>query len=339
MSANYTLYITDLSTFPNFVNFTLARLSSMIPACLWFIAFYLFKDEEKIPSHIWLLISTYLIARGAGIFLIQQNFVSFTFTMYIISAVIPLIIMIGLSFHAIYIALSGYKTDLIENRRKLRLYFIIAASFLIIITRLIGSGSAYYAMYLGSWTGTIASGPLNTLVVTLALAFSLTLFIFGFNINSQFKYVLENHSTKLPIADVSKRRVLKSDNKLIDKIEQKLIVEKLYQKPGLTVEQFANEIGVHRNKLRKLITNYYGVKNFNQFLNQYRLKQVVHELQSTDNLISTIAYNSGFSSLSVFNTLFKSKFGVTPNEFRNQLLVFKEINQQNSEMSSSESGK
>lgn len=62
-------------------------------------------------------------------------------------------------------------------------------------------------------------------------------------------------------------------------------------------------------------------KSFIQFVNETRISIACQEMMKTDNLISNIAYDSGFSSLSNFNKIFKSIKGITPRQFKDRLAI------------------
>ena len=61
--------------------------------------------------------------------------------------------------------------------------------------------------------------------------------------------------------------------------------------------------------------------NFSEFINTYRVKNaqlMLHNPSTRHQKISSIAYESGFNSLSSFNTAFKRVVQMTPSDFRNQ---------------------
>ena len=62
-------------------------------------------------------------------------------------------------------------------------------------------------------------------------------------------------------------------------------------------------------------------KSFIQFVNETRISIACQEMMKTDNLISNIAYDSGFSSLSNFNKIFKSIKCITPRQFKDRLAI------------------
>jgi AraC-like DNA-binding protein len=62
-----------------------------------------------------------------------------------------------------------------------------------------------------------------------------------------------------------------------------------------------------------------GHRNFNAFLNRYRIdeaKAALADPSQKDVPVLTIAMDAGFQSIGPFNRAFKADTGVTPTEFR-----------------------
>lgn len=83
----------------------------------------------------------------------------------------------------------------------------------------------------------------------------------------------------------------------------------------LTLTETANHLSVSVNYLGTLFKKYLKT-NFNEYLNQTRLKYACGLLSSPDLTVKEIAYASGYGSTEYFSYIFKRKMGVTPNEFR-----------------------
>jgi len=76
-------------------------------------------------------------------------------------------------------------------------------------------------------------------------------------------------------------------------------------------------------RLRRLINQQLGYRNFNAYLNEWRLdeaKQALSDPEQRDVPVSTIALDAGFQSLGPFNRAFKANTGLTPTEFRSQAI-------------------
>jgi AraC-like DNA-binding protein len=127
-------------------------------------------------------------------------------------------------------------------------------------------------------------------------------------------------------ADVSNRTVaIKSDylgpayQKLIDALMRLMADDRIYRDEKLTIGALALRLAVPEYKLRRLINQRLGYRNFNVFLNDYRIQEVRAALADPTQAevpVITIAMDAGFQSLGPFNRAFKATTGVTPSEYR-----------------------
>ena len=89
---------------------------------------------------------------------------------------------------------------------------------------------------------------------------------------------------------------------------------KPYLNTSLSLSSLAEQLNIHPNKLSWLINEHCG-KNFNEFVNSYRLaafKKKAHDPAYKHLTILGLAYESGFNSKTVFNAFFKKTTGMTP---------------------------
>jgi AraC-like DNA-binding protein len=92
-----------------------------------------------------------------------------------------------------------------------------------------------------------------------------------------------------------------------------------YREMGFTIGQLANMLGMQEYRLRKLINAGLGYRNFNDFLNTYRIREARLRLSDPDEHatpVLNIALDAGYRSLSSFNKAFKDTLNQTPTEFR-----------------------
>jgi AraC-like DNA-binding protein len=104
-------------------------------------------------------------------------------------------------------------------------------------------------------------------------------------------------------------------------LERAMTVDRIYRQDGLTIAQLAERLGMPEYRLRRLINQALGYRNFNSFLNYYRIadaKMALSDPAQAEVPVLTIALDAGFSSLGPFNRAFKAETGVTPSEFRRQ---------------------
>jgi AraC-like DNA-binding protein len=95
--------------------------------------------------------------------------------------------------------------------------------------------------------------------------------------------------------------------------------ERVYRQEGLTIGALATKLGVQEYRLRQAINEGLGYRNFNAFLNSYRLGEAKAALADPDQIavpVLTVAMDAGFQSLGPFNRAFKADTGTTPTEFR-----------------------
>ncbi len=143
--------------------------------------------------------------------------------------------------------------------------------------------------------------------------------VFGFaSILFTYRYPKETQLILAPPADTPKEKV---ENPLwLNEAERKLrkLLEKdrIYSRPGLSVTQVADMIGITANQLSWMVNHRYEM-NFKSLINTCRLeeaKTVLAENQAMN--IIEVAFYTGFNSKSSFNTHFKDRFGMTPREYR-----------------------
>ncbi|MEO1624624.1 MAG: helix-turn-helix transcriptional regulator, partial [Bacteroidota bacterium] len=104
-----------------------------------------------------------------------------------------------------------------------------------------------------------------------------------------------------------------------EQVLQQFLERKLYLNPKLTLSQMAADLSINSNLLSQLINTVFG-KNFNQFVNDYRIEEFKKEARKPDNRhlsLLAIAMNCGFNSKATFNRVFKNASGLSPKEYLN----------------------
>lgn len=109
------------------------------------------------------------------------------------------------------------------------------------------------------------------------------------------------------------------DQVALNHLKRLMATERTYRQEGLTIGVLAVKLGMPEYRLRTLINDRLGHRNFNAFLNRYRLDEAKAALADTSQAevpVLTIALDAGFQSLAPFNRAFKADTGLTPTEFR-----------------------
>jgi AraC-like DNA-binding protein len=97
--------------------------------------------------------------------------------------------------------------------------------------------------------------------------------------------------------------------------------ERIYLDPLLKLDILANKLSLPEKNLSNLLNQHLG-KNFNDFVNEYRVQEVLVKLADpalSQFTIAAIAYDCGFNSLATFQRCFKQFTGCTPSQYQNNL--------------------
>lgn len=104
-------------------------------------------------------------------------------------------------------------------------------------------------------------------------------------------------------------------NKLF--MAKEIMEQNIASPPSLS--ELSKLIGLNNNKLKKNFKELFGVPVF-KFLQEERLNKAYEMLSSCNDSVQEVAWYVGYDSLSSFSNAFQNKFGVRPNEIKQQFL-------------------
>lgn len=155
---------------------------------------------------------------------------------------------------------------------------------------------------------------------------SMLIYIFVFLVRKKEKINNRNmeksSSDSIKASNKTKYKKVKITEEQLDEYEQKLYrimnERKVFLDTGLSVDKLAKEIKIPSYHLTQLFSSRIG-KNFNQFVNTYRVNFACVILDSTEDVkIDTLISKCGFNSKTSFNRHFKMIKGVSPSEYSSQ---------------------
>ena len=277
-------------------------LATSIPALLWLLARRFFSDEARAPVWFWLAWSLYLALwlPGWRTAAIDPGLSNFTFYL------LPQLIKLGLVLHVIFLAFEGRANDLVARRLKLRIPVAITAGVVTAVVILVEIGSG---------------GPVPVIIETVG---SVAMFAVALLANLYlFRLRPDLPLTGVVAADAAAVREVPALNKDssaerdIERIESAMTNERFYATHSATIGDLSDHVAIPAYRLRTLINQRLGYRNFNQYLNHYRITEATERLRTEPGLpILTIALDTGFKSVSSFNTAFKAAHQQTPSDFR-----------------------
>lgn len=141
--------------------------------------------------------------------------------------------------------------------------------------------------------------------------------------------VLTLRQTLLPASAQPQNLTMSAENlNAADRIDlgrlRDLMEEGAYLNTGLSIGQLAGQMNIPEHRLRKLINNGLGYRNFAAFINDHRIAEAKRRLAEPSfarEQITGLAFDLGYTSLAPFHRAFKERTGQSPTEFREQSLT------------------
>ncbi|MDY8135957.1 helix-turn-helix domain-containing protein [Aquimarina sp. 2201CG5-10] len=144
-------------------------------------------------------------------------------------------------------------------------------------------------------------------------------YIVGPIVYSIIIYFLSYKAFELKVTELNGEVFKTNDNNLLfNEISRLMMDAKLYLEPDISLVKLGKMIG-KSTQITSSIINQYSNRNFNDFINYYRIQDAKKLLSNEEGdkfTISSIAFDTGFSSLSSFNSAFKKFEGKTPSAYR-----------------------
>lgn len=216
-------------------------------------------------------------------------------------------------------AVARWRADLVERRRRLRAFILVtgvAYTLVMLAARLVapqGRLSAEVAM--------VDVAVLLAIVAVVACQMlhlrGTELFPSGAAAAAVVPAAAMEAASQPQVPDPAEERLAMSLQRLMRD-------ERAYQREDLTVASLAARLAVPEYRLRRLINQRLGHRNFNAFVNGFRLDEARDALADPARRglpVLTIALEAGFQSIGPFNRAFKADTGLTPTEFRREKLA------------------
>lgn len=280
----------------------LAVLSTGNAAVFWLFARAVFDDDFRLrPVHAlaWLAMAALALA---------YRFVP---ARPAIDVAVPLA-TIAFAAMAVVQSIASWGIDLVERRRRLRV-FIVAAGGLYTLANM-------GLRLLPGAVGEGARGPIDLLALTtIAVLAAGRLLRVSDDLFDQPAPVSAGQSpATVAQADTQ------AEAALVVRLQSLMQADRIYREEGLTIAALAQRLAVPEYRLRRAINQRLGYRNFNAFLNCYRVDEVKAALADPAQAevpVLTLAMDAGFQSLGPFNRAFKAETGQTPTEFRKASLA------------------
>ena len=287
----------------------------LVPALFWLFSLALFQDwdskNQAIGTPRMALLLVYFIIAYAGYWLDQADSGG-SGVVVLPLAVLSNVFRVAFMLHALAVILAEWQQDLVEARRHLRRMFLaVGGAYILVVIcveMILGSTPAPLWLEVGH----------SLLLVVLFTAIAVWLMVHS--PDGLFSTLGLEAAPPASTADAAILSV--TEQGWMNALQQLMEGESVYHDSTLTIRKLAEQLSIPEHQLRRLINRHLGYRNFNDYLNRYRIGEAARCLAdpAQERLpILTIALEVGYASLTPFNRAFKARFQQTPSEFRRGL--------------------
>ena len=225
-------------------------------------------------------------------------------------SLIMLLIKLGMTAQMLTVAWKGRRDDLVLKRRRFREVFVVGVAF--ISVGIVASET---------WLMGFAQGIAWTLLIAQSASIFLVSFYMLWHITSvDGAWLFGEVET---VEALAPRRSESEDRHDLETLDALAARGKLLE-PNMTISRLADMAGMPEHRLRRLVNQHLGYRNFADYLNFHRVEAAKSRLAAVADRhvpVLTVAMDLGYGSLGPFNRAFKERAGMTPTEFRKKALA------------------
>ncbi len=289
---------------------------NLTPGLLMLLCHSLFQDESKVPR--WLIGAFALQILMEIVRALPSEAPALQYDFFQIAPALLQLLFVGF---ALYWMLRGWQADLVEARRRLRWIFLaIIGTFIfvaILLERLLipWDSSATFYVHI---TLSILQAVIAVVAVLATFRSDDPLYVNPFR----------DERIRSPAGGEKSIPAVSAVGSGVAAVQRAFADQHVYRDGDLTVASLAVKLAMPEYRLRKLIHEQLGYRNFNALLHDYRIAEACRDLADPAKNalpILTIALTVGYNSINPFNRAFRDTKGMTPSAFRAQAQAEKPI--------------
>ena len=289
----------------------------LVPAAFWLFAHLLCSEGEQFPRWGWIPIALSVLVSVAAGHIRFPGDSQLHETFYVLAQPLKL----GLIGAGMLALLQHFQSDLVEERRRLRAVLLIAVgSYMLIVV---------CAEFLFSYQPIPTGIPTLHALLASLLAFAACLWLLALSPAALIESLPRPEEAQQDAEEATEPEPEPAPQSLDE--QQSLLLARLqshmenggYRHTGLTIRELAEQLEAREHVLRALINRHLGYRNFNEYLNQFRIDEASARLADPEQAhlpVLSIALDIGYRSLSPFNAAFKRRHNQTPTEYRRERL-------------------
>ena len=308
-------------------------IESATPAFFWISCRLIFQEGRALPR----------IGLGLAVFSISAPIIKHLITLALgmtpgwvefLGREVPQCCEYALVIMGVLALLRGREDDLVESRRRLRWAIMGAAGLSL------GWSIFSFNLHFGSAASRILAIDLSLLIIIWFLVQGRADIWGGAKAHNQIvkpqsavvaeplvlsKSTITEEASSLtlsPSAAINSRQYpqgspkVKAGSDTLKRVET-IMEEGFYRRENLTLKDLSKALEVPEYKVRAVINKELGYRNFNEFINEYRIAEASQRLiDEPETPISNIALDVGYRTLSSFNRAFRKEKETTPTAYR-----------------------
>jgi AraC-like DNA-binding protein len=296
------------------LHLALHALPFLAPAAFWLFSKWLFDDDFRWRGWWWGLLAG--VVAVFYLLFVQQKFKVFAppHSVQILFGLLAQLISLGFVALALVEAARNRGSDLVPTRWRFRGVFIVATAALITVTALVEIALK-------------GNAPPTSLAILQKMGIAALTLVFAVNYLT-FKPVFFPGSIGVPTVSAAVKSTAPAaqepDVELLGQLAELMEKRAFWRTEGLTIRLLAEKMGVKEYRLRQAINQHLGHRNFNDYLNGYRIREACRLLADPaqrDLTVLEICYQLGYASLAPFNKAFRDQTGSSPTEWRRAQLA------------------
>ena len=291
-------------------------LRNAAPGVFLFLSHSMLRDGKRLPKTLLVLFFVQLILEEPVHLVVGPGFPA----EWLLTELTPTLLQSLFVGWAIFWIVAEWPSDLVQARRGVRFLFLVVVGVTMLLAgvlqRVVVPVSEIENYFVHMFLIAV-----HTLVVCVVLVRTL---------GRDSVHLLEQPAARSATAtgDAASRVGMSArpgarggaeSPRLLEALQRLLNVDRVYRQPKISIRSLADEIGLPEYRLRKLIHEELGFRNFNAFMHHYRIREACEMLSDPAQArtpILTIALTVGYQSINTFNRAFREIVGETPSTFR-----------------------
>ncbi len=309
-------YLLDPLVADEGLSFVLQSITVFVPGMFFLFSASLFDDDFQLQPWHFFAVGLTVVPPFIGHILHGFDVYGFDPLMFVVPQLLEFLLL-GL---ALVVAVRFWSPDLVARRRQLRVWFSGFTGLYILTLILLRETVLQQHESLAALQ---FLPPCGLLFATNMLLLRYRRDIWGAPATGTDAAATGEGEQPGPTASPASDAATAVADEDLQRVRELMEEARVYREMGLTLADLGRQAGIPVYRLREAINGGLGYRNFNDFLNSYRVREAAERLgdeAQRDTQVLVIALEAGFRSLSTFNKAFRTVHDRTPTEYRRDAL-------------------